>query len=206
MDSDGLPLVGPGIDYTKVEAIHQKRTIAFLNHFISHTARFLNHFSGVCEEKLSDLSVRIQRLEFTMSILETKLSSIPGLETVTAPTSSTPSSESSVSATTTTAGDSAQNPAAAAQPSETPQPVEEKKPEKTVAQDPRYAKFFKMLQVGVPAQAIKLKMIAEGLNENLLDTPDAPMPESSGPSKKDDSDDFSDGSDDTGDESSGFSD
>ena len=58
----------------QVGAIHQKRTIAFLNHFITHTARFLNRFSCVCEDKLSTLSLRIQRLETTMSILEAKVS------------------------------------------------------------------------------------------------------------------------------------
>ena len=58
----------------QVGAIHQKRTLAFLNHFISHTVRFLNRFSGVCEEKLEDLSGRLQRIETTMNILEAKVS------------------------------------------------------------------------------------------------------------------------------------
>ncbi|XP_074648134.1 WASH complex subunit 3-like [Tubulanus polymorphus] len=99
MDAHGLPIVGPGIDYTKVGAVHQKRTLAFLNHFISHTTRFLNRFSCVCEEKLEVLSNRIQRLEVTMSILETKLSSIPGLENVKAnpSTSSTTTSDTNTS-------------------------------------------------------------------------------------------------------------
>ena len=56
------------------EAIYQKRTLAFLNHFVTHTVRFLNKFSGVCEEKLESLSYRIQRLEIMMNILEAKVS------------------------------------------------------------------------------------------------------------------------------------
>lgn len=32
-----------------------------------------------------------------------------------------------------------------------------------------YKKFFKMLQVGVPAQAIKMKMQVEGLDPNILE-------------------------------------
>uniref|UniRef100_UPI00398F4A47 WASH complex subunit 3-like n=1 Tax=Pristiophorus japonicus TaxID=55135 RepID=UPI00398F4A47 len=66
----------------QVPAIQQKRTVAFLNQFIAHTVRFLNRFSTVCEEKLANLSLRIQQIETTLNILEAKLSSIPGLEDV----------------------------------------------------------------------------------------------------------------------------
>nr|KAF6454246.1 WASH complex subunit 3 [Molossus molossus] len=83
MDEDGLPLMGSGIDLTKVPAIQQKRTVAFLNQFVVHTVQFLNRFSTVCEEKLADLSLRIQQIETTLNILDAKLSSIPGLEDVT---------------------------------------------------------------------------------------------------------------------------
>ena len=47
--------------------------LAFLNHFIIHTASFLNQFSVICEEKLEDLSVRLQRLETTLCLLEAKV-------------------------------------------------------------------------------------------------------------------------------------
>ncbi|MEQ2312236.1 WASH complex subunit 3 [Ameca splendens] len=47
----------------------------------------------------------------------------------------------------------------------------------TVAKDPRYARYLKMVQVGVPVMAIRNKMIMEGLDPNLLDTPDAPVPD-----------------------------
>lgn len=36
-----------------------------------------------------------------------------------------------------------------------------------------YKTFFRMLKVGVPFPAVKIKMNAEGLDANLLDTPDA---------------------------------
>lgn len=32
-----------------------------------------------------------------------------------------------------------------------------------------YKKFFKMLQVGVPAQAVKMKMQTEGVDQNILE-------------------------------------
>lgn len=202
MDSDGLPLVGPGVDYTKVESINQKRLIAFLNHFVSHTAGFLNRFSCVCEEKLEKLSHRMQQLEITMNLLDAKISSIPGLENVTAP-----SGASSGAQTTEPAGappapppPGAPAPPAAESAAPPPPPVEEEKPSNPVSKDPRYMKYFKMVQVGVPEQVVKMKMSAEGVNPDILDNPDAPAP-AAGASKKDDDDDFSDSSNNQSDDS-----
>ncbi|XP_076444962.1 WASH complex subunit 3-like [Babylonia areolata] len=207
MDADGLPLVGPGIDYTKVEAINQKRTIAFINHFITHTSRFLNRFSCVCEEKLEGLHGRIQQLEISLSLLEAKLSSIPGLENVTAPTTATTTPSSGTAAAPATEATAAA-PAAAAPPTDSsssaPVPVaapepeapkEEAPPANPVSKDPRYMKFFKMLQYGIPEHAVKNKMGMEGLDPNMLDTPDAPAPPDDAPKKDDDDDDTDEASD-----------
>ncbi|KAG1709284.1 hypothetical protein DVH05_019928 [Phytophthora capsici] len=49
----------------------------------------------------------------------------------------------------------------------------------SVKDDEQYAKFFKLLKMGMPSEQVKLKMSASGLNPDLLDTPDAPMPGSS---------------------------
>lgn len=38
-----------------------------------------------------------------------------------------------------------------------------------VSEDARYKKYFKMLQFGVPAPAVKLKMAAEGVDGTLLE-------------------------------------
>ncbi|XP_051547342.1 WASH complex subunit 3-like isoform X2 [Myxocyprinus asiaticus] len=141
MDEDGLPIVGSGIDLTKVPAIQQRRIVAFLNQFIVHTVRFLNRFSTVCEEKLASISLRIQQIETTLSILEAKatreVQRVP-LEL---------KAEALVENVM------------------------------TVAKDPRYARYLKMVQVGVPVMAIKNKMVLEGLDPSLLDTPDAPVPD-----------------------------
>ncbi|NWY24783.1 WASC3 protein, partial [Pheucticus melanocephalus] len=152
MDEDGLPIVGSGIDLTKVPAIQQKRTVAFLNQFVVHTVQFLNRFSTVCEEKLSALSLRIQQIETTLNILDAKLSSIPGLEDV-------KFEVSSANANSVTNGPVAQA-AADQQTSGSPQPGQKSTPEEglqktevvtenvtTVAKDPRYARYLKMVQV-----------------------------------------------------------
>lgn len=187
MDEDGLPIVGSGVDLTKVPAIQQRRTVAYLNQFIVHTVRFLNRFSTVCEEKLASISLRVQQIETTLCILEAKLSSIPGLEDVTVnEVSSQPNKQTngpSVNQMPTENAREESTPRTENVPNQ-PEPsntnkAEEMTPEMnvlTVAKDPKYARYLKMVQVGVPVMAIKNKMVLEGLDPNLLDTPDAPVP------------------------------
>ncbi|XP_035257212.1 WASH complex subunit 3-like [Anguilla anguilla] len=181
MDEDGLPIVGSGVDLTKVPAIQQKRVVAFLNQFIVHTVRFLNRFSTVCEEKLANVSLRIQQIETTLSILEAKLSSIPGLETVTVEGACPPTQASAgVNGSVMMSSSQSEVPAAPSSPEEAGQQPRTEAPKDnvpTVAKDSRYARYLKMVQVGVPVMAIKNKMVQEGLDPSLLDTPDAPVPD-----------------------------
>ena len=37
MDSDGLPIIGKGIDLKLIEALQHKRTLAYINHFLIQT-------------------------------------------------------------------------------------------------------------------------------------------------------------------------
>ncbi|XP_033017867.1 WASH complex subunit 3 isoform X1 [Lacerta agilis] len=195
MDEDGLPLVGSGIDLTKVPAIQQKRTVAFLNQFVVHTVQFLNRFSTVCEEKLSALSLRIQQIETTLNILDAKLSSIPGLEDVKFEVSSTsvnsvmngPVPQVSIDPQSTNVSPQLEQSTG----HEMGQHKTEGATENTitVAKDPRYARYLKMVQVGVPVMAIRNKMISEGLNPDLLETPDAAVPTWGGEANAEDSSD-----------------
>ncbi|XP_067248048.1 WASH complex subunit 3 [Chanodichthys erythropterus] len=193
MDDDGLPIVGSGIDLTKVPAIQQRKIVAFLNQFIVHTVRFLNRFSTVCEEKLATVSLRIQQIETTLSILEAKLASIPGLEEVTVDGVRQTSAETNGPAVD---GSRATVPPveASQQTQVAPQEPKAEVPAEnimTVAKDPRYARYLKMVQVGVPVMAIKNKMVMEGLDPSLLDTPDAPIPDGAKKGLEDQDDDSS---------------
>ncbi|XP_051745963.1 WASH complex subunit 3 [Ctenopharyngodon idella] len=193
MDDDGLPIVGSGIDLTKVPAIQQRKIVAFLNQFIVHTVRFLNRFSTVCEEKLGTVSLRIQQIETTLSILEAKLASIPGLEEVTVDGVRQTSAETNGPAVD---GSRATVPPveASQQTQVAPQEPKAEVPAEnimTVAKDPRYARYLKMVQVGVPVMAIKNKMVMEGLDPSLLDTPDAPVPDGAKKGLEDQDDDSS---------------
>ncbi|XP_065829057.1 WASH complex subunit 3-like [Oscarella lobularis] len=225
MDSDGLPIVGTGVDYTKIDPIDHKELLVFVNHFVTHTVRFLNKFSCVCEEKLIDLSGRIQQLEITMNLLEAKLSSVPGLEGVTAaeyvPPDAVAKAGESVAAPTAPAAPAAPAapppPAAPGAPPPPPPPgapeeasgggeaAASSAPVMTVSKDPRYKKYFGMIRVGVPAVALRPKMIADGLDPDLLETPDAPVPDGAVPlggggDRSDSSEDYDDNDDDDDDD------
>eukprot|EP00069_Balaena_mysticetus_P012462 bmy_21664T0 len=176
MDEDGLPLTGSGIDLTKVPATQQKRTVAFLNQFVVHTVQFLNPFSAVCEEKLADLALRIQQIETTLNILDAKLSSIPGLDDVIFEVSP-------ISVTRITNETHSETTAEQSQDS-----LQDSGPEE-IAKDIRYARYLKMVQVDVPVMAIRNKMISEGLDPDLPERPDAPVPDVEGEKNTEESSD-----------------
>ncbi|XP_073863734.1 WASH complex subunit 3 isoform X9 [Macaca fascicularis] len=125
-------------------------------------------------KKLADLSLRIQQIETTLNILDAKLSSIPGLDDVTVEVSP-------LNVTSVTNG--AHPEATSEQPQSSTQDSGLQESEVsaenilTVAKDPRYARYLKMVQVGVPVMAIRNKMISEGLDPDLLERPDAPVPD-----------------------------
>lgn len=148
----------------------------------------------MCDEKLEDLLIRVQRLEASMCILEAKLSSIPGLENVTAATAASAKPEAgdgdgqgistAVQATadhsqpqsnglTTDVKEEAPK-AAGARAAPAAQPAAA--PTNTVSKDPRFSKYFKMLSVGIPLGAVQIKMRQENVDPRILDNPDAPAP------------------------------
>lgn len=49
---------------------------------------------------------------------------------------------------------------------------------KNAKDDPRFAKFFRMIKMHVPREAVDIKMQAEGKDPAILDHPDDPVPES----------------------------
>ncbi|KAB0369660.1 hypothetical protein FD755_018653 [Muntiacus reevesi] len=177
MDEDVLPLMSSGIELTKVPAIQQKRTMAFLNQFVVHTT------------KLADLSLCIQQIETTLNILDAKLSSILGLDDVTFEVSpvnvariTTGHTLKPLQSNLWTTGKCLQD--SGPQESEvTPESI------LTVAKDPRYARYLKMVQVDVPVMAIRNKMISEGLDPDLLERPDAPVPDGEGEKNTEESSD-----------------
>ena len=98
----------------------------------------------VCEKKLADLSLRIQQIETTLNILDAKLSSIPGLDDVTFEVSPVNVTRITNGTHSEATSEQSQNSLQDSGPQES-----EVTPENilTVAKDPRYARYLKMVQV-----------------------------------------------------------
>lgn len=126
-----------------------------------------------------------------MCILEAKLSSIPGLENVTVDsTAAKPEagdSQNSASATQAAASQSQPQPQQFNGPTKQQAEAEQTKPTEaaaqtpaaptnTVSKDPRFIKYFKMLNIGIPLGAVQIKMRQENVDPSILDNPDAPAP------------------------------
>ena len=55
-------------------ALQQKRTLAFVNHFVISTVQFLNNFAKQCEQKLMQFERKLEKINATMVLLEAKVS------------------------------------------------------------------------------------------------------------------------------------
>ncbi|XP_014292701.1 WASH complex subunit 3 [Halyomorpha halys] len=170
--NDKLKEVSPNLDLLQAPPINQKRLVTFLNHFLINTVDFLNKFSKHCTYKLFTLDQKINRIEAQLCLLESKLNSVPEVadskdvnvelpkpEEIEIPKPSEDNKENEVSTDTEVK-----------EKVETPQADEVDPPKEPEPENPELVKYRKMIQVGVPLQAVKIKMQIEGLDPNLLDT------------------------------------
>ena len=73
MDENGLPITGAGVNYAAVEAINQRELITYMNMFLLRTCSFLNNFSTKCESKLASMNARLESIDTSITLLETKV-------------------------------------------------------------------------------------------------------------------------------------
>ncbi|XP_029047910.1 coiled-coil domain containing 53 [Osmia lignaria lignaria] len=161
MNDYKIPIIEPTIDYTKVPPINQKRTISFINHFIVHTVTFLNKFALSCEERLFEFENKLQKIEASLEILESWLSSVPSLEQDQS-TKDVIENNSTKQEEKTAEIDEPDN-------DKEDEPKNVQIDEQPISKDPRYEKYLKMIHFGVPKGAVKLKMEQEGLDPSILD-------------------------------------
>lgn len=139
-------------------AIDPKKSITIINAFVVSTVQFLNQFAVKANDKLDKLNRQIQRLEALTQLLEYKLSDIPNVSEPTAKTVS----EASKSVSSADAGSKPES--EAAPPSEAA-PQVQAQPEV-----PENAKtYVRMLGFGIPRNAVKQKMLSEGVDPAQLD-------------------------------------
>jgi hypothetical protein len=128
------------------------------------------------------ITKNIQKLEILLVLLEGKLDSITWLEASPEDLARAKAEqEAKQKAKAPAAPDSQPGVEAKAQQGE-PSPAAEAAPVvaapvNTVSKDPRYKKYFGLLERGVPKGALGPRMTAEGLDVKYLDTPDAPAPD-----------------------------
>nr|CAI5846232.1 unnamed protein product [Callosobruchus analis] len=136
------------------------------------TVSFLNQFAQSCESRFMELEYKMQKIEASLLILESQLSSIPGLDedikcsSIQHTDQNEAVSLEEISEVDTKDDKTALDPDTASA-GNTPDNVESEQIK--AKNDSRYSKFFKMLHVGVPEPAVKLKMKNEGLDPNILE-------------------------------------
>ncbi len=126
-------------------------TLVIVNNFAAEAVSFLNEFGNLCESRLNDVSKRLSRAESSVSILEAKLKSVPGLHDKREPI------EREVVAMETIEADKVED-----------EPVETIEDEETPLEEVDISAYMKMLKVGVPRSTIVLKMEADGIDPTLL--------------------------------------
>ncbi|CAM6102018.1 unnamed protein product [Calypogeia fissa] len=159
--------------------ISDQRTLFLVSTFVIHTVRLLNNFSVICEDKLADVHRRIVQADATVSLLEAKLRSVDGLEGTVEHTAQPPELDIGLPPGTPESSEphhstrSSMTEAELSRASSVLPALDE--PELLKARDdPKYTRFFRMLQVGVPLPAVKIQMSLEGLDGSVLDVPDQP--------------------------------
>lgn len=65
--------------FKQLPPLHQKRILAFVNHFLISSCSFLNDFSLQCETKFIALERKLQKVEASLTILEAKVSHLEPL-------------------------------------------------------------------------------------------------------------------------------
>ncbi|XP_045768949.1 WASH complex subunit 3 [Maniola jurtina] len=148
------------IDMSKIAALQQKRTLAFVNHFVVTTVQFLNNFAKKCEQKLMHFERKLEKINAAMVLLEARLSSIPEVNT--------PQKDPKPEDKNDSNSNEQDKDNKATEPNEELVPQLETAIGPTAAK-PEYERFIKMVQVGVPIDAVKLKISLEGLDPSEFD-------------------------------------
>ena len=138
-----------GVDYEQVEPLQRKRLLKFVNHFVLQMVNFLSNFSQTCDMKLMSISQKLNDLETSLVLLENKLESVPSLKLE----STMQEQETKSTAEPVVQAD---------------EEMEAEVKKESQIDESLVAPFKKMLQVGVPEQAVRQKMKIQGLDDALL--------------------------------------
>lgn len=171
--------------FCQIKPIPVSKTLTLVNNFVANTTVFFNNFTEIIEKKISKVSNKITEVEILLAVLEAKLNSVPGLENIdakaaaTAPQAVPKPTEPPVSSATPAppapvhlAVSSSPPPpdtASGGKSGGVPEPEVEEVKAPSLADDPDYAQFIRLLKVGVPMFVVQAKATAAGLDPSKLE-------------------------------------
>lgn len=134
-------MASSSLDAASLPPVPLDLTLVLINRFVSSTGAFLNRFAQQCEQRLEVVSRRLQTLELTIDLLESKL----------------PKEASCISEE----NDPARSTHDELVQTRTQKEEEDVEQDNKSSSDSRLAKYKAMLRVGIPRQAVVIKMQAE---------------------------------------------
>ncbi|CAI2346006.1 unnamed protein product [Caenorhabditis sp. 36 PRJEB53466] len=166
------------IDLNKVPGLDHHRTAVTFNCLILKMLEILNHFGNEMEEVLERADSSLTTADRKLRLLEAKLEDVQ-LEPETNNVQKPPATSSEATEASTSAPE-AKKPEVVAET--TPAVVEMNSPEPStstsqtalIKDDPAFAKYFKMLKMGVPEAGVIQKMASEGVDPSILQRGDEP--------------------------------
>lgn len=168
------------LDASKFKPINVQSTVLLVNQMILQTTTFLNQFSSTVERKISKVSAKVTQLEIQLAVLEAKIYSIPAVgeedmrarapAPAPAPASAPLPEPGNTSAEQSTALVPAPPPPPPPPTGDAPSVDKEAEAAQPVgaleaAPPPEHMiKYTKMLKMGLPEGAVRLKMEQEGIS------------------------------------------
>ena len=168
------------MDASKFKPINVQSTVLLVNQMILQTTTFLNQFSSTVERKISKVSAKVTQLEIQLAVLEAKIYSIPAVgeedmrarapAPAPAPASAPLPEPGNASAEQSTALVPAPPPPPPPPTGDAPSVDKEAEAAQPVgaleaAPPPEHMiKYTKMLKMGLPEGAVRLKMEQEGIS------------------------------------------
>ncbi|WZN66824.1 subunit CCDC53 of WASH complex [Chloropicon roscoffensis] len=161
-----------------IPSVPDQRILAIVNTFVVNTSKLVNRVCVLSEKQLAGIDRGIHKLQNTLTLLEKKLKSVDGLEPGQTPSGAPQAAETAQPGGAYGDENQQQQGAAAEGPSQGAGEAEGTREEDTVAaagnlvkasEHPVYARFFKMIRMGVVDLAVKQKMTSEGLDPSVID-------------------------------------
>ena len=161
--------------YENSEALSSNFVTQVVNQFLVQYSQALILCSATCEEKLLSLNTKLTKLEAALTLLEKKLEPFSAGEQVVQKVVQPQQTESTPIPTKVDEPKEEINKVAETIETtiaEENNIIDEMEDKLRIRDAPELQTYFKMLKMGVPHEAVKLKMARENIDASLLDRPD----------------------------------